>query len=79
MFLAMIAGVLGTVSASCICLKKIIVHDFISGALTGGIVYSSSCALHENPGVPVTAGFAVSFLLTLVHSLRFRGLARSGY
>lgn len=79
MFLALVAGALGTVSASCICMKKILVHDFIFGALTGGILYSSSCALHENPGIPITASFTLSFIMTVVHALRLDNMSKRGY
>lgn len=46
MYLALIAGVLGSFSASAISYKKIMIHDLIFGALAGGIVYSSSSDLH---------------------------------
>lgn len=68
MYLALFAGFLGSLSASAVIYRKIMIHNLIFGALAGGIVYSSSSDLHPNPAIPLTCGFIMAFISSILHS-----------
>jgi hypothetical protein len=75
MYLALVASLLGSFTASALIYIKIMIHDIIFSALSviidiiqGGIVYSSSSDLQPNPAVPLTCGFVMSFAMTFYHA-----------
>lgn len=78
MWLALVAGVLGCMTACALTYRKMFVHDVVFSAVTGGIVYSSSADLHRNPAVPLICGFVMSFVCTLYHSKQLRSLNKNG-
>lgn len=46
--------------------------------IQGGIVYSSTVNLHRNPAVPLTAGFIMGMVCTLMHARIFRKANNEG-
>lgn len=78
MWLALIAGVLGCMSACALTYRKMHVFDVVFSAINGGIVYSSSADLNRNPAVPLTCGFVMAFITSLFHNGQIRKLNNSG-
>lgn len=78
MYLALVAGILGSFTASALTYRKIFAHDLIFGGLAGGIVYSSSSDLHANPGIPLSCGFILGLICSLYQAAQLRRLNRDG-
>ena len=78
MYLALVAGVLGSFAMCALTYRKCHVHDIIFGGLAGGIIYSSSSDLHPNPAVPLGAGFIGGLISTCYQSGFLRNLNKNG-
>lgn len=78
MYLALVAGVLGSFAASALTYRKCFVFDIVFGGLAGGIIYSSSSDLHPNPAVPLGAGFIGGLVSTFYQSALLRRMNKSG-
>jgi len=78
MWLALAASVLGSFSASAFAYRKIHIYDVIFSTLSGAIAYSSSGNLHSNPAVPLTVGFFIGFLSSLLNQKLGRTFNKSG-
>jgi len=78
MYLALVAGVLGSFTASALTYRKIFAHDLIFGALAGGIAYSSSSDLHPNPAIPLAVGYIFGLTSSIYHSVQLRRLNKNG-